>query len=251
MARRRKTVQHAQDIRSSAALDPLRDFEGNAAEKAVARAAYYIRSNLKQFAIGAGLFVAVLATAIGVRVYQDLQEEKSVAAFEALLKNPVLDPENLAGSVAIQRIDEYMQQNGGNAEQRGLLLKLGVHAREKQYKEAADAAMRLAPDLETPELRAYLYLQAGAYFEEAAQMENAQLAYARATEDFREDNVLRAMARFGQARALQSLGKRDEAQKALQALFEMKPAATIVGEYDIRAAAVAFAISQQRAAAQP
>ncbi|MBX7056956.1 MAG: hypothetical protein K1X75_02745 [Leptospirales bacterium] len=252
MARRRRTQQHAEEIRASAALDPLRDFQGNAAERMVARVALYLRQHLRQTLIGVGIVAVALLSAIGVRLYLDAQEQKSLADYEALLANPLLDPDNQAGAAAIAKVDEYLQQHdSASSSKRGLLLKFGLELRAKNFGSAAQAAMALARQIETPELRGYLYLQAGACFEDAEKLNEALNAYSLAVDDLREDNVLRATARFGQSRALFALGRRDDGRKALEELFAMNAGATIAGEYDVRAAAVAFALANGAAASQP
>ena len=241
MARRKKTVEKAGEIREQFVHDPLRDFEGSPAELFVARTALWLRENVREILIGGGVIVAVLIAYVFYSVYAQNRDERSLVAFETLLEEPVMTPGAGAEEIAVEKIDEYLKSHSSSAAQhRADVYKLRLlSSKPERSADAAEAAQRLGDDVDTPELQAYFYLRAGFLFERAERFAPAQVAFGRAGELIREDNPLRAAAWFGEGRALIQMGQGEEGRKAIERIFESDSAALT----DARSAALAYLLT--------
>ncbi len=244
MARRKRTLEKAEEIRREAALDPLRDFEGNAAEYFVARSALWLRENIKYVLVFLGVAGASLIALIAYRIWHETYENKSLEAFENLMREPIMERGSGAELLAAQKLDDYAKQfTGDNAQRRALVYRIDFLAQKEKYAEAGDAAAQLADLVDEPELQAFFLLKAGYYFEQDGKYAPAESSFGRAYAALPDEGALKTLALFGQGRALYSMGRKEDGVKAIQTVLEKT--ATTVGSQDIRLSALAFLLQRR------
>lgn len=229
-------------VREPEAVNPLRGFEGNRFEKAVASFFYWLRSNSRTVLIViAGLVIAGLGT-LGFFIYRDQVERKSLHEFEALLKNPVMAPNSGADAekIALEKLSKYEQQfTNDHAKIRSSLRRIDILVRAGEKEKAAEALMDVAMIVDSPELQALFAYRAGTYFEEKEKYARAESAYSMAASKIQDENAVLALTLFGQGRSLILLGKDREGKEVLKRMMEIKEAENVA---DLRIAATAFLI---------
>ncbi|MCE9597234.1 MAG: tetratricopeptide repeat protein [Spirochaetia bacterium] len=227
-------------VREPEALNPLRSFEGNKFEKAVASFFYWLRTHSRKvLLIVAGLVVAGVGS-LGYLIYRDQVESKSLHAFEELMKNPVMAPGSGAEKVALEKLSKYEEEFSNNhAKIRSALRRTEILVRTGEKEKAAEALMDISRAVDTPELQALFAYRAGTYFEEKEKFAKAETAYSTASSKLLDENAALALALFGQGRVLILLGKGPEGREVLKRMMEIKEAENIA---DLRIAAAAFLI---------
>lgn len=226
--------------REPEAVNPLRGFEGNRFEKAVASFFYWLRSNSRTVLIVIAGLVVVGLGSLGFLIYRDQVESKSLHEFESLLKNPVMAPNSGAEKVALEKLAKYEQQfTNSHAKIRSSLRRIEILVKTGEKEKAAEALMDVAMAVDTPELQALFAYRAGTYFEEKEKYARAESSYSMASSKLQDEGVVLALTLFGQGRSLILLGKVQEGKEVLKRMMEIKEAENIA---DLRIAATAFLI---------
>lgn len=224
MARRKRTLQKAREIQERTDADVLKDYQAGSLEYYVAKFFYSLRSNIRYVLIVGGVILLAGSGALGYWAYLVSRENKSLAAFETLRRDPVLQASTEdARKLAIEKLDEYAKKYDliDSAGYRANLKKIEILRDAGRNEEAAEVSREMARQIELPELRAYFYLQSAVLFENAGKLPNAQEGYERASEFILENNEIKAFALFGQGRCLYLLGRERDARAAMEALLEL------------------------------
>jgi len=233
-------MHRSRTVREPEALNPLRDFHGNRFEKAIAIAFLWMRQNRGRVLLLAGSILIVGFAGVGFLIYRDYVERKSLHEWEELLKNPVMASGSGAEKVAIEKIEKYEANfNNDHARIRAGLKRVELLVKTGETEKAADTLLEISRLAETPELAALYAYRAGAYYEEKGKYAKSESAYSTAGMKLTEDSAPRALALFGQGRALILLGKEHEGREVFKRMMEIKDAENI-GE--LRTAAAAFLI---------
>lgn len=245
--RRRKTREKARELHEEFVHDPLRDFEGSTAELYVAKAALWMRENLRQILIGVAVAVVVLIGYIFYYVWAESRREANLIAFEKLLDEPVMSAGSGAEQLAVEKLDAYIaEHSGSDAQRRANLYKLQYLEETGDFAEAGRICMDTANDMSTPELKSYFFLRAGFYFEKAEKFAPAQAAYRDAAQFMRDDkSVMKASAWFGEGRMLLRMGQEKEARESIRRILESDSPAMD----PIRSAALAYLLANTGAEA--
>lgn len=239
---RKRTLEKAHRVQD-AVYDPFADFEGNRYELMVAKTFYYIRENIRTVLLVAGAAVVIAGGLIVFSVYNAIQEEKALLAYEELLENPVMtaaaDP-----SAAIKKLDDYMASYSvEGATRRALLHKIALLEQAGKKKEAADVSVQLADRLEAPALQAYMLARATLLYEDAGENGAALSSVERALSLLDEEGQIRASLLFAQARALRASGKESAARQVIETLMKMDSTDSVVA--GIQEAALVFVLDEQ------
>lgn len=238
MARRKKTAQRADEIRSATPSDPAAEYEGGAIEYYLTEALSFVKRNLKEVVI---VVVAVMLIIVGSAVYWNFREKQKQAAlieFEKMLKTPVMDLERGVPKKAEEKLAEYAKTYSyEEARRRAQVQRLDYLAQAGELTAAAELATKLASQLDYPEQRAYFNLRAGIYYENAGKYSLALEGYSQASQLMREENLPRATAVFGEARCLLRIGRTGDGKAKIGELLRMNK----VDKIDqLRAQAAAF-----------
>ena len=222
--------------------DPLRDFEGGPVEMALHRIFFFIRKNLTAVLAGVGLGVVVLIGAVSYRFYEEKQDTAAREAFDELAGDPRLGADITSTEPGTRLLEEYRQKHTiESAVRRSYLAEIGLYRQAGEHSKEGDAAAKLASEMSMPELKMFFHYQAGVAYEEAESYDKAAEQYANALKQVTSDPYSQALALFGQGRALQKMGKTEEAEKVFNDLWGIEQTEDI---QDIRAAAAAFRLSQ-------
>lgn len=235
----RRRVRETAEIE---ALDPLRDFHGNRFERAVASFFFTIRRNARiVFMAGGALLLSGLA-ALGWFIYLEHREAKSLAAFEELLKNPVMAPGSGAEKVAIGKLEKYEEEfSHVHARMRSGIRRAELLGKTGENEKAAELLLELAGLAETPELAAYFAYRSGVIFENEKKYGKAEMAYSSAAQKLTEEDPALALALFGQGRALFLMGKPNDGRTVFKKLMELKD---LQGIEQIKMSIASFLIQQ-------
>lgn len=226
--------------REPEAVNPLRGFEGNKFEKGVAAFFYWLRSNSRIVLLVVGALVLVGLASLGLLIYRDQVETKSLREFESLLKNPVMAPNSGADKLALEKLLKYEQEfTNTHAKIRSTLRRVDILVKTGEKEKAAEALMELAMAVDTPELQALFAYRAGTYFEEKEKFARAESSYSMASSKLQDESAVLALTLFGQGRSLIMLGKTSEGKEVIKRMMEIKEAENIA---DLRIAATAFLI---------
>ncbi len=244
MARRRRTIEHAEELRTQAALDPFRDFQGSKAELAVAKFFHFMRGHVREVLYGVGAVILGGALLIAYFVYDGIRRERSLSAFEELLKEPVMAVGSGAEKAALDKLDAYEKSYGDKqAHYRASLHRLDLYGAMGKHEESAKTAENLANDLNQADLQAYFAFRSAAHYEQAKNCGKGSELYARAANLIPEYNRQKAMALFGALRCLMEIGKETDARDTAKKLFEAKDTA---GADDVKTAAAAYLLSRKK-----
>lgn len=224
------------------ALDPLRDFHGNRFERAVAAFFYALRRNARMVLMAGGGLLAAGLIGLGWFIYRENREQKSLAAFEELLKNPVMAPGSGAEKVAIQKLEKYEEEfNNTHARMRSGIRRAELLIKTGEKEKAADLLLELSSLAETPEIGAYFAYRAGIIFENEKKYGKSEMAYSSAASRLTEEDPALALAMFGQGRSLFLMGKPGDGRTVFKKLMEMKD---LQGSEQIKLAIASFLIQQ-------
>lgn len=222
--------------------DPFRDFEGSTLELYVAKFFHFIRSNWKEFTMVASLVVVLLVCFVAYSVWADVQEEQGVVAFEKLVKEPIFRPGSGAEDAALRKLEQYSSEHATNsAHFRSSLYRLKLLLAQEKSEDALDVAKSLAGEMDTPELGAYFHLQTGILLENAGSYAEAAEAYGKVRESIFNDNVVKALALFGEGRCLLEMGRDRDGKDAIRRMMDM----SAVNDIDnLRITAAAYLLSK-------
>jgi tetratricopeptide (TPR) repeat protein len=236
----RRRVRETAEIE---ALDPLRDFHGNRFERAVASFFYTVRKNARVVLLAGGAVVIVGLASLGWFIYREHRERKSLAAFEELLKNPVMAPGSGAEKVALQKLEKYEEEfTNTHARMRSGIRRVDLLVKTGEKEKAAELLLELSAGAETPEIAAYFAYRAGTIFENEKKYGKSEMAYSSAASRLTEEDPALALALFGQGRSLFLMGKPNDGRTVFKKLMEMKD---LQGIEQIKLAIASFLIQQQ------
>ena len=238
MARRKRTAIRSEEIRSAVPVNPVAEFEGGRIEYYLTEIFAFLRNNLKETVLVAAAIVLAL---VGASVYWnhlEKQSEQSLLDFEKLLQSPAMTLGSGNDRKAGERLEEYAKTHPGTAaRRRSEIIRLDYLAETREFVKAAEVALRLAADLDYPEQRAYFHLRAAIYYENAGKYSLALESYSRVSTFLREETYPRAVAVFGEARCLLSMGRRPDGLTKMRELLGMEKVERIER---LRAQAAAF-----------
>lgn len=218
--------------------NPLRDLEGNAFEKFVARAAYLLRSNVRMVLYGLVSLVVIFTSVVSYNIYDNIKEEQALLAYEKLQDNPLMQPGAGSLDAAIEKVDQYSSKySTSGAKLRSSLKKLQLYQKAGKNKEAADEAAKIASGLKHAPLQVYFYLKAGNLYEKTEQYQRALDCFSAADNKLKKDSIPRALALFGKGRSLTAMGKKEEGKKAIEQMISIKD---VDGIKDIQIAASSY-----------
>ncbi len=227
------------------ALDPLRDFEGGPVELFLARSSRYIRDHIKETILVIAGIALILGSMVGYSVWQAHVKEKSLAAFEKLMENPIMIPGAASSEGAIAKLDSYVDDFSNNdAKNRTDLKKIEYYLKDKDYANAAETSESIAKRVSDKYLKAYFHLKAASYNEMALNYEMAQEQYQSSIELVQESNLMKAVALFGKGRVLIEQGKYDEGRKSIREMMDIKG---VEGIEEFKISATAFLLDNQNA----
>lgn len=247
MARRKKTREQARALQERHAADPLHDDpDASVAERYLLLFLSWVKANLKQILIGGGVG-AVLASAVVIfLVYQDMQDQDSMLAFNKIVKERLARKGLSAAQVDLAEIENYASKHPDSRSQfRAALARTRFLVENEEYGEAAKNCARLADEIEHTDLKAYFAIQAAFLFEEAGQQEQSLAYYRTAGENSGDNESLTAHARYGEARMLAARGNWSEARKAVDELLNIKSERQDLNA--IRKQALAFILTRGQA----
>lgn len=233
----RRRLREPQEIE---ALDPLRDFQGNRFERAVAGFFYSLRKNARNVLAGVGILVLAGLGTLGWFIYRENTERKSLAAFEELMKNPVMAAGSGAEKVAIGKLEKYEEEFTNNhARMRSGIRRAELLVKTGEKEKAGDLLLEMAAAAETPELSAYFAYRAAALFENEKKYAKSEMAYSQAASKLTEEDPALALALFGQGRSLHLMGRTADAKTLFKRLMELKD---LQGIEQIKMAVASFLI---------
>ncbi|MCB1326728.1 MAG: hypothetical protein H7A21_15055 [Spirochaetales bacterium] len=244
MARRRKTQERARQLQEQAAADPFHNVEGNAIERWLHRAAYFIRTHRREVLYGLGGALVLSLIVIALLVWQDIRVERSRLAFDRIRQDVTTTGGFGTASAALEQLEQYRDDySDSGAQIRAALYSLPHLIDSGDLSGAARECEFLAGELDTPELRAYFLIKAGYLYEEVEETESARRAFNRSYSLLNSDHPARAHARFGEGRALIRLGQREEGRAAIHDVLEMRD---VEGLERIQQQAVAYLLRENR-----
>lgn len=247
---RKKTIQQAVQ-KQEAVYDPFRDFEGSRYELLVSRFFYVVRNNLKSVLIGLGVVFLVIVSFVFYDVYQTGREEKALAAYEELAKNPVMKAAadgTADASAAVRKLDEYMQAyTTESALKRASLFKLALLEKSGKNKEAAETSSKLSELIDGPSVKAFYLTRAAILYEQAGENSQALAMTEKALPYLGNEDEIRATLFFLQARVLRKIGKESAVRQPIDALMKIddktNPEIT-----NIKQAALVFLLDEKQSA---
>lgn len=194
--------------------------------------------------MGGGVAFLVIVSFITYSLWTDIEDERSVLAFEKLLKEPIMKPGSGAEDAAVKRLNEYEQSfTSDRAHMRASIHKFKLLVSGDRKKEAVEIARELSVVLDTPELRVYFNLQMGILYEDLLEHAKALDAYTKAREMIIDDNLLKAMALFGEGRTSIALGKREDGLASIRRMMQMNDVENID---QLRITATAFLLKSSK-----
>lgn len=235
----RRRVRETAEIQ---ALDPLRDFHGNRFERAVASFFYSLRKNARVVLMAGGALLLAGLAGLGWFIFQEHREAKSLAAFEELLKNPVMAPGSGAEKVAIGKLEKYEEEfTNVHARMRSGIRRAELLVKTGEKEKAAELLLELSAISETPEIAAYFAYRAGVIFENEKKYGKSEMAYSSAAQRLTEEDPALALALFGQGRSLFLMGKPNDGRTVFKKLMELKD---LQGIEQIKMSIASFLVQQ-------
>ncbi len=204
-------------------IDPLHDFEGGKIEFFLAKTFYLIRLYSRQVFLGLCVFLICFLVMISYLAWTESREEKSLLAFEELMKEPTMNLSSGAPEIAVEKLQQYAKTfSHTNARIRAMIYQQQYLEKDKKINQAGELCLQLGTIMQTPELKAYFYLKGALFLENAANYQKAEQGYAKAVKYILKENTIQAKALFGQGRMLLMLDKKDEARKILKKLLSFE-----------------------------
>ena len=127
-------------------IDSMQDFKASKVEFFLAKIFYIIRSHSRQAVLA--FFVGLISLLIIISYYAwaEVRDEKSLLAFQDLLKEPTMNLSSGAPAIAVEKLQEYRKKfSHTNARIRSMIYEQQYLEKDKKVKQAGELCLEIAP----------------------------------------------------------------------------------------------------------
>lgn len=223
--------------------DPLRDIKGGPFQQFIARVGLNLRENLRLTLIIVAAILLGGVAFILYSVWRDSTEERAMTAYSELMRNPIMQQNASDPSAVLERLNRYESDfSGKNVRLRSNLKKIEVLEAAGDHEKAAELSLRVAEDTHNPDLKSFYSYRAASHFESVGGYAKALEYYESVTAGRKEDDILKALALFGQGRCLIRMGKVEDGKSAIRRMMELT---NVPGGEELRIVAASFLMTQK------